>query len=68
MSTYAVSRSASVVLITPASVTSFGSDALSLSGAEIATRRLRSGIQSLATALTSASVISGRKRWFKPYS
>ena len=47
--------------ITPASVTSFGIVALSLSGAEIATRRLRSGIQSLATAFTSASEISGEE-------
>ena len=68
VSTYAVRAAALAELITPASVTSLGSDALSLSGAEIATRRVRSGIQFLATAFTSASEISGRKRWFKPYS
>ena len=54
--------------MTAASLASVGSDGRSFSGAAIATSRLRSGIQSLATALTSASVISGRKRWFKPYS
>ena len=70
VSTYAVSgrRRRCRGLMTAASFASSGIVGLSASGALIATMRLRSGIQSLASALTSASVISGRKRWLQPYS
>ena len=68
LSTYAVNGALLAALMTAASFASEGSDGRSFSGAVIATRRFRSGIQSLARLLTSARVISGRKRWFKPYS
>ena len=55
-------------LMIAASLASAGRLARSRSGALTTTRRLRSGSHSFARALTSASVICGRKRWFRANS
>jgi hypothetical protein len=68
VSTYAVSLSPPADLITAASAVSSGTVTPSFFGALTATTRLRSGIQSRASAFTSASVISGRKRCTSAFS
>jgi hypothetical protein len=62
VSTYAVSSLRAADAITAASAFSSGIFTLSFSGALTTTTRLASGTQFFASALTSASVISGRKR------
>jgi hypothetical protein len=68
LSTYAPSVRAPASLTIAASVASVGGVTPARSGALMRTTRLASGIQFLATALTSASVISGRNRSYILYS